>query len=108
PVIQAEEAREAKVRSDEIARLEAQEALRAAARSAEAAQRRLTIRGLFEQWQRAELTPHLRADGTRTGRKDGGEWIRHSFERRLFPTLGDRAAEDTRKADLLAVLDACK
>ena len=73
-----------------------------------AAERRVTVRRLFEQWQRVELTPHRLADGSRTGRKDGGQWVRESFERRLFPVLGDVAAEDVRKADLLAILDECK
>lgn len=88
-------------RAAELARQEAE-------RAAAAAARRITIRDLFAQWQRAELTPHLLADGTRTGRKDGGEWVRQSFERRVFPVLGDVAAEDVRRADLLAILDGAK
>jgi integrase len=80
-----------------------------AAREAElAAQRRLTVRKLFEQWQRVELKPQILADGTRTGRKDGGQWVKESFERRLFGTLGDVPAADVSKADLLAILDQCK
>lgn len=75
---------------------------------AAAAARRITVRELFQQWQRAELTPHTLADGTRTGRKDGGEWVRLSFERRVFPALGDMAAEDVRRADLLKLLDDTK
>jgi integrase len=77
-------------------------------RLAAAAERRLTVRGLFDRWQRAELAPHVLADGTRTGRKDGGEWVKASFERRLFPVLGDRPADEVSKADLLAILDDCK
>ena len=73
-----------------------------------AAARRVTVRKLFEQWQRLELAPHVLADGTRTGRKDGGQWVLESFKRRLFPTLGDVAAEDIKKPDLLAILDECK
>jgi len=83
-------------------------ALQAAELAEQAAQRRLTVRRLFEQWQRAELRPHTLADGTRTGRKDGGEWVRLAFERRVFPTLGDVAAEDVRRSDLLTILDNCK
>ena len=84
----------------------AQAALVTAA-AAEAA-RRITLRRLFAQWQLAELKPQKLADGTRTGRKDGGQWVLESFERRLFPTLGDLAAEDVRKAELLQILDGCK
>lgn len=73
-----------------------------------AAERRVTVRRLFDQWQRVQLTPHTLADGTRTGRKDGGEWVRQSFERRVFPKLGAVAAEDVRKAELLTILDECK
>lgn len=87
---------------------ERRRALHAAELAEQAAQRRLTVRRLFEQWQRAELQPHTLADGTRTGRKDGGEWVRLSFERRVFPALGDVAAEDVRRADLLTILDNCK
>lgn len=89
----------------EAARVAADEAARAAEM---AAARRITVRRLFEQWQRVELTPLTLADGTRTGRKDGGQWVLDSFERRLFPKLGEIAAEDVRKADLLAILDECK
>jgi integrase len=73
--------------------------------AAEAQRRRLTVRQLFEQWARVELAPHTLADGTRRGRKDGGDYIRQQFERRMFPTLGDVAAADLRKTDVLAVLD---
>lgn len=83
--------------------------VRAETAAAEKAEReRVTMRALFEQWQRAELTPHTRADGTRTGRKDGGQWVLDSFERRLFPRLGSVTAKDVRKTDLLCILDDCK
>lgn len=84
------------------------QALHEAELAEQAAQRRLTVRRLFEQWQRAELQPHTLADGTRTGRKDGGEWVRLAFERRVFPSVGDVAAEEVRRADLLTILDNCK
>ena len=71
----------------------------------EAARRRLTLRQLFDHWARVELAPHQRADGQRRGRKDGGDYIRQQFDRRIFPTLGDIAATAVRKADILAVLD---
>ena len=94
-------------------KLEAEETLRLQVnRDAQEAeleqQRRLTIRQVFDRWASTELTPHLRADGKRSGRKDGGQYSREQFERRIFPTLGDTAAVDVRKADLLAILDAVK
>jgi integrase len=81
-----------------------EEAARARARLEE--QRRLlTVRDLFDHWARVELSPHVRADGTRRGRKDGGEYIRQQFARRIFPALGDVAAANVTKADVLRVLD---
>jgi len=74
----------------------------------QAALRRVTVRRLFDQWKLAELTPRIRADGTRSGRKDGGLWTEQSFDRRIFPKLGSTHVEDVRKADLLAILDECK
>lgn len=69
-------------------------------------QRRLTVRDLFERWATTQLQPHIRADGKRTGRKDGGKYVRDQFERHVFPRIGNMIATDVRKADLLAVLDA--
>ena len=77
-------------------------------REALAEQRRATVRQLFQRWQAIELVPQKRADGTRMGRKDGGEWVRQSFERRVFPELGDVPAEEVKRTDLLKILDACK
>jgi integrase len=90
---------------DERLRREAEEADRQAALEA---QRRVTVRQLFEKWASVELRPHTRSDGQRVGRKDGGAYIRDQFERRLFPTLGDIAAQDVRKSDLLAILDSVR
>jgi integrase len=72
------------------------------------AQRRITVRQLFDLWQRAELTPSRLADGTRTGRKDGGAWVLASFERRVFPAVGQHQASEVRRSELLAILDECK
>jgi integrase len=81
-----------------------EEAAKARARADE--QRRLlSIRDLFDHWARVELAPHVRADGTRRGRKDGGDYIRQQFARRIFPALGDVAAANVTKADVLRVLD---
>lgn len=103
-----ERERQAEEAARHAAEAERQRAAEDAERAAIAASRRLTVRQLFAQWQRAELTPQVLADGTRTGRKDGGEWVSKSFERRVFPKVGDIPAEEVRRADLLAILDECK
>jgi len=71
----------------------------------EADRRRVSVKDLFDHWARVELAPHVRTDGKRSGRKDGGEYIRQQFERRIFGALGSVAAADVRKADVLVVLD---
>lgn len=71
-----------------------------------AAQRRLTVRQLFDRWRSTQLQPRPRADGKRTGRKDGGEYVSAQFERHVFPKVGHMTAGDLRKADLLELLDA--
>jgi integrase len=67
--------------------------------------RRLTVCQLFDRWRATELQPRTRADGKRIGRKDGGQYVGEQFERHVFPLIGSSAAEDVRKADLLALLD---
>lgn len=91
---------------DLVRRREAQKAT--AAEEAAALSRRLTVRQLFLRWQEVELTPHELGDGRRTGRKDGGEWVRQSFERRVFPKLGDKPAESITRADLMSIIDDAK
>ncbi len=71
-------------------------------------QRRLTIKQVFERWVASELAPHMGGDGKRIGRKDGGQYVRDQFTRRVFLALGDVAAMDIRKSDILAILDAVK
>ena len=73
-----------------------------------AAERRLTVRKLFEQWALIDLTPRTSADGRRLGRKDGGAFTQAQFERRVFPTIGDRAVEEVKRGDLLGLLDLVK
>lgn len=73
-----------------------------------ALERRIGIRALFERWAAIDLAPRLTADGRRLGRKDGGSSTRAQFERRIFPRIGDSAAEDVRRGDLLALLDSAK
>ena len=100
----------------ERARADARRAAESARRQADenaradelAQQRRLTIRQLFERWAATELAPHFGGDGKRIGRKDGGQYVREQFERRVFPGLGDVAVVDVRKADVLAILDSAK
>lgn len=94
-----------KVRADANALQDAEVAAKAADL---ARQRRLTVRQLFERWAATDLAPHTRGDGKRAGRKDGGQYTREQFERRIFPILGDVAAADVRKSDVLAILDAAK
>ncbi|WP_374659423.1 tyrosine-type recombinase/integrase [Inhella sp.] len=79
------------------------------ARAAElVASRRLTVRQLFLRWQATDLQPHIGTDGKRLGRKDGGAFVAAQFERHVFPTIGDQAAADLTRQDLLAILDARK
>lgn len=97
---------------DADARREAAEARASAREDAQAdrlaRRRRITVRELFERWAATELAPHLRTDGKRTGRKDGGESARAHFERRVFPALGDIAAIEIKKVDLMTVLDTAR
>lgn len=92
----------------EVVRQRAVAEATAAKEAALAAARRLSVQQLFDHWQRVELKPQTLADGTRTGRKDGGEWVKAAFERRVFPIIGTVAAEEVKRADLLAILDECK
>ncbi len=100
--------REAKAAANALA-LEQIEAKRQALVEAEAASaRRITVRKLFERWAKTDLQPHQGADGKRRGRKDGGQFTREQFERRVFPAIGDMAVADVRKSDTMAILDAAK
>lgn len=70
-----------------------------------AEQRRVTLRQIFDDWRTADLQPRTRADGKRTGRIDGGQYVFDQFTRHVFPAIGATALADVRKADLLALLD---
>lgn len=90
---------------------EAEAAQQAQAESARAElerQRRLTVGQVFDRWAATDLAPRTGGDGKRTGRKDGGLYVREQFERRVFPRLGKLAITDVRKADVMAILDAIK
>ena len=56
---------------------------------------RLTVKGLFEEWERLELSD----------RKDRGAEARRSFEKDVFPKLGALAAADLTRTDVARVLD---
>ena len=110
PVLQAAQKRQDEQQAAETERrriAHEQRQLEAAIATAEAnALRRKTVRQVFDQWRATELQPLVRADGKRIGRKDGGQYVLEQFTRHVFPAIGDRALEDIRKADLLALLDA--
>ena len=112
PVLANEQARMAKTEAQEVERQRIADEQRqqedADRADALLQQRRLTVRQLFDRWRATDLQPALRADGKRTGRKDGGQFVAEQFTRHVFPLIGDTALEDLRKADLLAVIDAQK
>ena len=64
--------------------------------AAEALQARMTVNDLFDQWATTKLK----------NRKDGGAEIRRSFSKDVLPKIGKLAAEDVKKAHIMAVLDA--
>ena len=59
---------------------------------------RMTVRSLFEQWQRLELVQ----------RADKGSEAQRSFERDVFPLIGDVAAADVTKAHIQEIVDTIK
>ena len=112
PVLLAQEAARATAQAAELERQRQEAESRRLTAEAEAAQlaqeRRITVRALFNRWQAVELKPHIGTDGRRVGRKDGGRYTAEQFGRYVFPALGERAAADVGKADLMAILDAVK
>ena len=91
--------------AEQAARDQAEAEQKAAALAAE---QRITVQKLFDRWRLVDLTPHTRADGKRAGRKDGGQYSKEQFERHVFPSIGNFAASDVRKSDLMNILDALK
>lgn len=73
-----------------------------------ARQRRKTVRQVFDMWAAAELKPQINGEGKRIGRKDGGQYVREQFKRRVFDSIGDSAIVDVSKPDILAILDSVK
>lgn len=70
--------------------------------------RQKTVQMLFLEWAATDLKNRKRADGTRVGRIDNGEYTRAQFKRRVFPSLGEKDVRFVEKADLLAILDKAK
>jgi integrase len=56
---------------------------------------RMTVRGLFELWQRTDLRK----------RQDGGSEALRAFEADVFPLIGDVAAADVTKAHIQRIID---
>ncbi|MCX7246068.1 MAG: tyrosine-type recombinase/integrase [Burkholderiales bacterium] len=100
----------AEVETQKFIAFEAKKEEVAAAKAAEelAVQQRVTVRALHDRWAAVELQPHLRADGKRLGRKDGGKYTKEQFERRIFGPLGDKEAKSVTKAEILDILDEVK
>lgn len=80
-------------RADQAEALAAQKARLAAL---ETLQARMTVKGLFDRWERIELAR----------RKDKGAEVRRCFEKDVLPTFGEVAAEDVTRAMIAARLDA--
>ena len=59
---------------------------------------RMTVRSLFDQWQRLELVQ----------RADKGSEALRSFERDVFPLIGNVAAADVTKAHIQEIVDTIK
>ena len=59
---------------------------------------RMTVRSLFDQWQRLELVQ----------RADKGSEALRSFERDVFPLIGNVAAADVSKAHIQEIVDTIK
>lgn len=72
------------------------------------AQRRLSVKTLFDHWAATDLQPRQRADGKRAGRRDGGQYTREQFERRVFPVLGSKAVTEVTRGEWIGLLDAVK
>ena len=77
------------VQAEELAKLNCRIA------EAESFKSRLSVRALFDRWERLELS----------ARKDAGKEARRSFEKDVFPSLGDVAAEDVTRPMVAQVLD---
>ncbi|MEM5389285.1 tyrosine-type recombinase/integrase [Paraburkholderia phymatum] len=70
-------------------------AIEKAKADAEAAANRLMVRGLFDRWSQSELTK----------RKDKGAETIRGFNKDVLPVIGNRYADEIRRADVMALLD---
>jgi len=84
-----------KIQADAAEALRAQQ-LRLATQAAE--QARLTVRQLFDQWQKLDLQ----------NRVNKGVDVLRAFNADVFPVIGDLAAEDVRKAHIQVILDSIR
>lgn len=90
--IQAKEANRLKKQADQI---EAKQTQIDRLQELAAKDARITVRGMFELWQRTELRK----------RQDGGSEALRAFEADVFPLIGDLAAADVTKAHIQRIID---
>jgi integrase len=79
----------------DVAQREA-DALHAAQQAKAAKESRLSVTQLFDKWESIDLRHH----------KNGSSEIRRSFTKDVFPLIGDKAAADVTKADVMRIVDS--
>jgi len=72
----------------------------------EANRRNVSLKQVFEQWRETALTPRIKTDGKRMGRKDGGKYVAEQFARHVLPKLGELPITNIRKSDVFVILDS--
>lgn len=87
---------EVKIAKAEAERLQALAEQEQRLKELEALNARLTVRGLFDMWQRTDLKK----------RQDGGAEALRAFERDVFPLIGNQAIETVTKANIQSIVDA--
>lgn len=90
--IQAKEADRLKKQADQI---EAKQTQIDRLQELAAKNARMTVRGLFELWQRTDLKK----------RQDGGSEALRAFERDIFPAIGSVAVADVNKTHIQGIID---
>lgn len=90
--IEAKEADRLKKQADQI---EAKQTQITRLQALAAKDARMTVRGLFNLWQRTDLRK----------RQDGGSEVLRAFEADVFPLIGDVAAADVTKAHIQRIID---
>jgi integrase len=90
--IEAKEADRLKKKADQI---EAKQTQTTRLQELAAKDARMTVRGLFELWQRTDLKK----------RQDGGSEALRAFEADVFPLIGDVAAAEVTKAHIQRIID---